>query len=130
MKHTAGIILYSKNKHLLILKPSGNNNNAPWGIPKGKLEDGEKPIEAAVREVEEETGFIVENPEKLIYLGSSVYKNKKKTIHVFLAKTELNDDKPILNSENSKYCWATPDIAEKVVHEAQVPYIRCLIRND
>ena len=30
-----------------------------WGYPKGHLEEGEKPSEAAVREVFEETGFEV-----------------------------------------------------------------------
>jgi predicted NUDIX family NTP pyrophosphohydrolase len=28
-----------------------------WGIPKGEYQDGEKPLEAAVREFQEETGF-------------------------------------------------------------------------
>jgi ADP-ribose pyrophosphatase YjhB (NUDIX family) len=37
---------------LLIRDPYGN-----WGLPKGHLEGGETPIEAAVREVAEETGL-------------------------------------------------------------------------
>ncbi len=28
-----------------------------WDLPKGEIEPGEKPIDAAVREVEEETGL-------------------------------------------------------------------------
>lgn len=38
---------------LLIRDPYGN-----WGLPKGHLEGGETPIEAAVREVAEETGLL------------------------------------------------------------------------
>ena len=37
---------------LLIRDPYGN-----WGLPKGHLEGGETPVEAAVREVAEETGL-------------------------------------------------------------------------
>lgn len=37
---------------LLILDPYGQ-----WGLPKGHLEDGEGPKEAAIREVHEETGL-------------------------------------------------------------------------
>jgi 8-oxo-dGTP pyrophosphatase MutT (NUDIX family) len=41
------------NQFLLIRDPYGN-----WGLPKGHLEGGETPIQAAVREVAEETGLI------------------------------------------------------------------------
>ena len=39
-----------------------------WSIPKGEYEPGETPVEAALREFEEETGFWVRGP--LIELGS------------------------------------------------------------
>lgn len=42
-----------KTVHLLLIKdPYGK-----WGLPKGHLEDGETPEDAALREVEEETGL-------------------------------------------------------------------------
>lgn len=37
---------------LLIRDPYGN-----WGLPKGHVEEGEEPVEAALREVREETGL-------------------------------------------------------------------------
>ncbi|MFN8357030.1 MAG: NUDIX hydrolase [Spirosomataceae bacterium] len=36
-----------------------------WDLPKGKLDEGERSKEAAVREIEEETGVIVERGEKI-----------------------------------------------------------------
>ncbi|WP_242424476.1 NUDIX hydrolase, partial [Frankia sp. EI5c] len=36
-----------------------------WSLPKGKLDDGETWLAAAVREIEEETGFAVEVGEPL-----------------------------------------------------------------
>src|SRR5687767_4031390 len=41
------------HRFLLIRDPYGN-----WGLPKGHLEGGETPREAAIREVAEETGLV------------------------------------------------------------------------
>ena len=58
----AGGIVLSKNKILLVKNKKGDSSSDGkpwWGYPKGHLEEGEKPSEAAVREVFEETGFEV-----------------------------------------------------------------------
>ncbi len=60
-----------------------------WGFPKGHLEEGESNEEAAVREVEEETGIKAEIIEKI---GNSKYvltKNEEKifkVVTIFLMK--------------------------------------------
>ena len=59
----AGGIVLSENKILLVKNKKGDSSADSvswWGYPKGHLEEGEKPSEAAVREVFEETGFEVE----------------------------------------------------------------------
>ena len=56
-----GIVLH--DKLILIVKNKRgdeNSNKSFWGFPKGHLEEGEKPSEAAIREVYEETGFKVQ----------------------------------------------------------------------
>ena len=58
----AGGIVLSENKILLVKNKKGDSSADSvswWGYPKGHLEEGEKPYEAAVREVYEETGFEV-----------------------------------------------------------------------
>ena len=58
----AGGIVLSENKILLVKNKKGDSSADSvswWGYPKGHLEEGEKPSEAAVREVFEETGFEV-----------------------------------------------------------------------
>jgi 8-oxo-dGTP pyrophosphatase MutT (NUDIX family) len=52
---SGGVVFRRAADHqfLLIRDPYGN-----WGLPKGHLEGGETPIEAAVREVAEETGLL------------------------------------------------------------------------
>ena len=58
----AGGIVLSEEKVLLVKNKKGDSSKDSepwWGYPKGHLEEGEKPSEAAVREVFEETGFEV-----------------------------------------------------------------------
>ena len=56
-----GVVLLEK-KILLVKNKKGDSSEDGlpwWGYPKGHLEEGEKPVDAAVREVFEETGFEV-----------------------------------------------------------------------
>ena len=56
-----GIVL--RDELILIVKNKRGDKNSDkrfWGFSKGHLEEGEKPSEAAIREVYEETGFKVE----------------------------------------------------------------------
>lgn len=45
-------------KKVYVIKPS--RNFGPWGFPKGKVEKGESLAQAALREVGEETGLVVQ----------------------------------------------------------------------
>ena len=61
--HSAGILLFRSHGGLievLLIKPGGpywkNKDAGTWMIPKGVIEPGEAPAEAALREFEEETG--------------------------------------------------------------------------
>lgn len=51
----AGGIVLRGNEVLLVHRPRYDD----WSFPKGKLDDGESPLQAAVREVREETGYRV-----------------------------------------------------------------------
>ena len=61
--HSAGILLFRRragDTEVLLIRPGGpywrNKDAGAWMIPKGTLEPGEKPAEAALREFSEETG--------------------------------------------------------------------------
>ncbi|HZC37621.1 MAG TPA: NUDIX domain-containing protein, partial [Sphingomicrobium sp.] len=61
--HSAGILLFRQREsavQVLLIKPGGpfwkNKDAGAWMIPKGMIEPGEAPAEAALREFEEETG--------------------------------------------------------------------------
>ena len=60
---SAGILLFRQREgepQVLLIKPGGpfwrNKDAGAWMIPKGMVEPGEAPAEAALREFEEETG--------------------------------------------------------------------------
>jgi predicted NUDIX family NTP pyrophosphohydrolase len=60
---SAGILLFRQRVagvEVLLVKPGGpfwrNKDEGAWMIPKGTIEPGEQPVEAALREFEEETG--------------------------------------------------------------------------
>lgn len=62
----AGGIVMQNGRVLLVYRPRYND----WSLPKGKLDDGESPLETAIREVREETGWEVEPGE---FAGSCGY---------------------------------------------------------
>lgn len=61
---SAGVLLFRQDgsgTQVLLIKPGGpfwkNKDAGAWMIPKGRVEAGEAPAEAALREFEEETGM-------------------------------------------------------------------------
>lgn len=84
-------------KVLLILHKEGNH----WGFPKGRSEKGEEPIEAAIRELKEETGLHVDEVlKKDPFVERYQFRRKRemivKTVHYFPARVsgslELQQD--------------------------------------
>ncbi len=65
-----GGVVVRDGRVLLIHRPRYDD----WSLPKGKVEEGETPEEAALREVEEETGLRCELGR---YLGETTYSDNK-----------------------------------------------------
>jgi predicted NUDIX family NTP pyrophosphohydrolase len=67
MKQSAGILLYKRTTGgelvVLLVHPGGpfwkNKDIGAWSIPKGEFTNDEKPLDAAIREFEEEVGVKV-----------------------------------------------------------------------
>lgn len=63
---SAGVLLYrirNKNPEVLLVHPGGpfwkNKDEGAWSIPKGEFDDNERPLDAAIREMKEETGVVL-----------------------------------------------------------------------
>jgi predicted NUDIX family NTP pyrophosphohydrolase len=68
-KQSAGLLLYRRagdGCEVLLAHPGGpfwtRKDEGAWSIPKGELEEGENPLESAIREFAEETGQHIDGP--------------------------------------------------------------------
>jgi ADP-ribose pyrophosphatase YjhB (NUDIX family) len=81
----AGGLVHTKDDELLLIFRKGK-----WDLPKGKLEEGEKLEDCAVREIEEETGVKKVKIEKPLIVTYHTYHERGKHIlkesHWFLMK--------------------------------------------
>jgi bis(5'-nucleosidyl)-tetraphosphatase len=91
MEKSCGIYIVNKNNELLIVHPTQSPINKNWGIPKGKMEDGETHFETAIRELKEETNLSLVGVENYcIELPESVYKSKRKTLYSYFINEREN----------------------------------------
>lgn len=108
--HSAGVLVYrldenSNRKYLLLHYPSGH-----WDYAKGHLENDETITEAAVRELEEETG-INDVELKQGFMVPMYYEYKghgflhKKTVDYLLGETKIEEDKIVISHEHQGSGW-------------------------
>ena len=62
----AAVIRNAEQQILLALRPSDKHMGGLWEFPGGKCEAGESPQQALARELHEELGIVIENPQPLI----------------------------------------------------------------
>ncbi len=92
-----GIVLNDKREIALVKSKKGY-----WGFPKGHIERGEKPIDAAIREIYEECGakglILVKKLGKVVHLkparGGASEPRKKKYVVLYLFRTEQKELRP------------------------------------
>jgi mutator protein MutT len=61
-KRYSGVIIRSNNKVLLCKRKNYMKYPGEWSVPGGSIESGETPIDAAARELKEETSIDVTSP--------------------------------------------------------------------
>lgn len=115
---SAGFVVFFENEnknieYLLLNYPRGY-----WDFPKGKLEQGESNLEAAIRELKEETGLEVEQIEGFEHTIKYFFKNQigepvDKQVIFFLGKSKTKD--VIISYEHKDFEWFTYNEAYELV---------------
>jgi len=99
---------------LLIKDPYDN-----WGLPKGHVEGGETPVEAAIREVAEETGLcelhVLEQLPTIDWYFKDQGNLVHKFCHFFLLQCASAETRPQLEEGISECVWKTLDEALRIV---------------
>lgn len=131
----AGIFLINKEQKILICHPT-NHPADVWSIPKGKVENEELEIDAALRETYEETNVDLTHVDWLIELDIQTYSHKKKALRPFVVLETKNPSIDFSSFEfkcNSNvpkerggfpemddYKWVDVETARKLLHPTQV----------
>lgn len=131
----AGIFLIREDGQILICHPT-NHATDFWSIPKGKVDDGEKILDAAIRETYEETNINVVNYNIIKILEPVNYGHKKKILHPYVLwekannhwdwnafDIKCNSNVPLDRGgfpEMDDYKWVSIEEARVLLHETQV----------
>ncbi len=105
----AGAFIEYDNKILLLKRAPEKRGGGKWGLPAGKVEPGEAVLDAAVRELFEETG-IEAAPHQLEFFKKTFFKDTEKLwlFHLFHLKFDTLPANIQLNHEHTEYRWLTP----------------------
>ena len=108
MRDTVSSAVMVDGKVLLLKRPdSCHSFPGMWSLVAGKIEPGETPEQAARREIAEETGLEVGEPDattKPVHVreGKVLWR-----VHPFLFRLDAAD--PVLNDENEAFEWVSPE---------------------
>jgi ADP-ribose pyrophosphatase YjhB (NUDIX family) len=133
MIHTesaGGVVVNAEGRVLLV-----SQHGTSWSLPKGHLEAGETPLEAARREIREESG--VSRLELVRPLGSysrhrlgadgGEDRSELKTIHLFLFRTDEEELSP-LDPDNPEARWVERGgVAELLTHAKDREFFASII---
>lgn len=88
--------------NVLLVRPSKNRDS--WGVPKGHVNEGETFEACAHREVNEETGILVELEDRLIDVVTS-NGHVDKTVVTWLARQKCEAEPRPADGENVEVKW-------------------------
>jgi 8-oxo-dGTP pyrophosphatase MutT (NUDIX family) len=115
INHSVGALIYAiKTKRYLFLLRNGAKFDGTWGLVGGRVEEGETPINALLREMHEEIGGVIKDP-KIIPIEKYTSGDNKFIYHTFITPIE-DEFMPELNSEHRGYCWVALEDKPKPLH--------------
>lgn len=126
-----GVVFRRDGEETLVLLIRDAHRN--WGFPKGHVEPGEQPADAALREVHEETGLAqveVVAPVRTIewefqFRGRRIHK----TCHFFAMITEHARTRPQRREGISACRWVSLPVGERLITHANAREVLAAARN-
>lgn len=117
-------ILRRGDAFLAVERPEGKVMAGYWEFPGGKVEQGETPLDALCRELEEELG-ITEVTATFWQTTTHAYAHGAVTLHVFFVTSFAGEPASL---ENQRLKWATPSSALQLTFlPADLPLVRELV---
>ncbi|MBU1252175.1 MAG: NUDIX hydrolase [Nanoarchaeota archaeon] len=107
VEHQGEILLLHRQDY----KPEGNT----WGVPAGKVDEGEIVLNTIMREIQEETGFALP-PSKISYFDKVYvkYPGYDFVYHIFHACLDHKRKVSINPKEHKDFKWTSPKNALKM----------------
>ena len=123
MQPVALAIVLRDERILLARRPHGSHLAGLWEFPGGKIEPGEEPAEAALRELREETGLTGGRTEKLTRTSHS-YDDRQVELWAYLVTGTRG--RPVHHA-GQELRWVVPDdLAALAMPEANRPVLAAL----
>jgi ADP-ribose pyrophosphatase len=115
-----------KNRILLVRQFRLPAAKSLWELPAGRLDAGEKPLEAARRELREETGYKARSWKKLVaYWASPGFVDEKMTI--FLATGLTKGEAQPMEDERIECRWFKRKELDKMIRDGKIEDGKTLI---
>jgi 8-oxo-dGTP diphosphatase len=102
VRAAGGVVLNEAGELAVVYRPKYDD----WTLPKGKLEPGESWEQAALREVEEETGLVCELRDELGSVSYTDRHGRPKTVRYWRMVVRVGEFQP--NREVSELRWLPP----------------------
>ena len=113
VENNGAILLLHRQDH----KPEGGT----WGVPAGKVDDGEEVSEAMARELQEETGIVLPSSELAYFTPVFArYDEYDFIFHIFHTTLDERECVCVQDSEHKEFRWVSPR------HALEIPLIHDL----
>lgn len=99
-----GAVVRDGDRMLMAQRPKGKTQAGLWEFPGGKIEPGETPAQALVRECREELAISVEDPQ---ILASVVHRYPEKTVRLILMECRIARGDVPVPQEHQAVAWVT-----------------------
>jgi 8-oxo-dGTP pyrophosphatase MutT (NUDIX family) len=110
-----------RNRHVLVVLPKGKRR---WKLPGGKLKSRETAVQAARREVREETGLSL----RISGLSGIYRRSDGSMAYVFLARTRASARLKGPRNEIERQCWVDAGEARHLLPKAARRRLRDALR--